>query len=97
VSNPKSVQKMATKLYGKDFIVYKSSNPKKKYQIQNPETNKYIHFGDAKMEDFHYHKDPERRWRYLIRALNIKGNWKGNIYSPNYLSIALLWNGMVKV
>ncbi len=28
--------------------------------------------------------------RYLKRALNIKGNWKNNPYSANYLSILLL-------
>jgi hypothetical protein len=45
------------------------------------------------MEDFEKHQDPQRRERYLKRALNIKGKWKSNIYSPNLLSITLLWNG----
>jgi hypothetical protein len=91
VSKPKEVQRKAKQHYGKDAIIYKSSNPKKKYQIQDKNTGKWVHFGDAKMEDFHYHKDPERRRRYLARALNIRGKWRENPFSPNTLSILLLW------
>jgi hypothetical protein len=91
VSNPRQVQKEAFDIYGKDAIIYKSTNPKKKYQIQDKNTGRFIHFGDATMEDFHYHKDPERRRRYLARALGIKGKWKQNPFSPNTLSILLLW------
>jgi hypothetical protein len=93
VSNPREVQKKAFQIYGKDAIIYKSTNPKKKYQIQDKNTGKWVHFGDAEMEDFEKHQDPQRRERYLKRALNIKGKWKSNIYSPNLLSITLLWNG----
>jgi len=72
VSDPREVQKKAFQKYGKDAIVYKSDKPKKKYQILNPETGKWVYFGDAKMEDFTKHLDPERRDKYLRRALNIK-------------------------
>jgi hypothetical protein len=91
VSNPRQVQKEAFDIYGKDAIVYKSSNPKKKYQIQDKKTGKWVHFGDAKMEDFTKHQDPQRQRSYLSRALGIKGKWRQNPYSPNVLSILLLW------
>lgn len=42
-------------------------------------------------EDYTKHNDPERRLRYLARATKIKGDWKNNPYSPNNLSIRLLW------
>jgi hypothetical protein len=91
VSNPLEVQKKAFELYGKNGIVYKSNNPQKKYQILNTLTGKWVHFGDAKMEDFTKHNDIQRQSNYLNRALNIKGKWKQNPYSPNILAIMLLW------
>lgn len=91
VSNPKEVQKNAFALYGKDAIVYKSCKANKKYQILDVFTGKFVHFGDAKMEDFTHHKDKKRQERYLKRAINIKGNWRSNPFSPNVLSIVLLW------
>ena len=36
--------------------------------------------------------DEERKKRYLKRASNIRGNWKNNPYSPNNLSLHILWN-----
>jgi hypothetical protein len=93
VSNPKEVQRKAKALYGKDAIVYKSTNPKKKYQIQDKKTGKFIQFGQMSpaMEDFTKHRDLQRQKSYLSRATKIKGNWRENIYSPNTLSIMLLW------
>lgn len=92
VSNPREVQKRAFEIYGKDAVVYKSDKPNKKYQILNKLTGKWVYFGDAKMEDFHKHQNPVRRNSYLSRALNIKGNWRDNPYSPNILSLVLLWD-----
>ena len=37
----------------------------------------------------------EHRRRYLSRALKIKGNWKENNTSRNYLAISILWDGKV--
>lgn len=91
VSNPSAVQAAAREIYGPDAIVYKSSRPTKKYQIQDKKTGRWVHFGDAKMEDFTKHQDSARQQRYLKRALGIKGDWRHNIYSPNTLSILLLW------
>lgn len=33
-----------------------------------------------------------KRYKYLARATNIKGNWKDNKTSPNNLSIHILWD-----
>ncbi len=43
--------------------------------------------------DYTKHKDKKRRLNYLKRASNIKGNWSQNPFSPNMLSIILLWDG----
>jgi hypothetical protein len=43
------------------------------------------------MEDYTKHKDPVRLKSYLARAMGIKGDWKKNKYSPNNLSVHLLW------
>lgn len=91
-SNPRKAQKNATERYG--ATIYKSTRLTKKYMILNPETNKYIHFGSLKpaYEDYLKHNDDTRRYKYLKRAMNIKGEWKSNRYSPNTLSILILWN-----
>jgi hypothetical protein len=94
ISNPIIVQKKAFEIYGKDAIIYKSDKPQKKYKIMNKFTGKFVYFGDGKMEDHHFHQDEKRRVNYLKRATNIKGNWRNDPYSPNNLSISLLWNGV---
>jgi len=71
--------------------LYFSTKPNKKYMIQHPVTGRFIHFGDASYADFTKHKDEKRRRAYLQRATAIKGNWKYDDYSPNWLSIRLLW------
>ena len=91
--------KRAKYYYGNDVILLASTRATKKYMIFNPYTNKMIHFGgmgyldytkyrqlyDLKTADLH-------RKRSLKRALNIKGDWKNDHYSANFLSILLLWN-----
>lgn len=56
---------------------------------------KKVHFGSPKYPDFLFHKDQERRDRYLSRATKIKnrqGEFTHNkIESPNYWSSKLLW------
>lgn len=89
VSNPSLVQRRAKEQgYGEIFI---STRKGKKYMIMNPKTHKYIHFGSIDYQDFTSHQDQQRRQRYLQRANNIRGDWKHDKYSPNYLSIHLLW------
>ena len=90
-SNPDKVAELTKKYFGYDKAVYLSNKKDKKYMIQD-DAGKFIHFGAFGMEDFTKHKDLLRRRRYLARATKIKGNWKDNPYSPNNLSISLLWN-----
>ena len=91
-SDVNQAQKNAFKYLGKDAILYISPRKNKKYRIYNPNENKWVDFGQMGFFDFTKHKDKVRRERYLKRALNIKGNWKDNKYSPNQLSINILWN-----
>jgi hypothetical protein len=92
-SNPDVVIKKAKEIYGNDVKLLQSSKPEKKYMIYDPKKNKWVHFGQLypPMEDFTKHQDLSRRDRYLKRATKIKGRWKSNPYSPNRLSISLLW------
>lgn len=92
-SDPEKAQKNAFLYLGSDAILYKSSNPRKKYMIYDPKKGAYVHFGSMKppYEDYTKHEDEDRRLRYLSRALNMKGKWQNNMYSPNNLSIFVLW------
>jgi len=85
--------------YGEDVILKKSKRKTKKYMIYNPYNNKFVHFGAMGYLDFTKYVQlydikiaNEHRSRYLKRALSIKGNWMDNPYSPNYLSLLLLWD-----
>jgi hypothetical protein len=97
VSNPEMVLKKV-RLYGNDVIIKESTRKDKKYMIYNTNTNKYVHFGSLSHLDYTKYLElyglevaNKNRKRYLNRALNIKGNWKENAYSPNNLSIYLIW------
>ncbi len=89
VSNPRRVNQLSNKIYGKGVEL--STRKNKKYMIVDSH-GKYIHFGDVRYEDFTKHRDDKRRLNYLNRATHIKGDWKKNKYSPNSLAINLLWN-----
>jgi hypothetical protein len=91
VSNPETAQKKAFELLGDDAILYRSWLKNKKYAIIDPETEKFIHFGHIDYEDFTHHKNLVRRNNYLRRTANIKGDWKTNEYSPNWLSRNIIW------
>lgn len=93
ISNPKEVIKRVKDYLGNDVKLYVSTRKNKKYMVYNPENNQFVHFGSFSppMEDFTYHKNEARRNNYLKRANKIKGNWKDNKFSPNNLSIHLLW------
>lgn len=93
-SNPILAQKIVKKIYGNDTKLLPSDRIGKKYKILNKDNNKFIHFGDIKMEDYLKHQDEERRERYLKRAIGIKGNWRDDMYSPNLLSILITWDGL---
>jgi hypothetical protein len=98
VSNPQIVYDRARKLYGDNVIIKESTRKDKKYMIYNSNTNKYIHFGSLNHLDYTKYIElyglevaNDRREKYLKRAINIKGNWRNDIYSPNNLSIYLIW------
>ena len=84
------VIKNAKLFLGNDVIILPSTRKNKKFMVLNPD-NKYVHFGDNRYEDFTQHKDKDRQQKYLNRSSKIKGNWKDNKYSPNNLSINILW------
>lgn len=90
-SNPAKAQAMAEKWLGKDAELFVSVKKDKKYDVYDPINEKWVSFGQMGYEDFTKHNDKERRKRYLNRATNMKGDWKDNKYSPNNLSIHVLW------
>ena len=92
VSNPEVVLKQLKKYYGNEIDLYLSSSKIKKYMVFD-ENDKKIHFGSIIHEDYTKHKNTKRRLNYLKRASNINGKWKQNPFSPNMLSIILLWDG----
>jgi hypothetical protein len=93
-SNPTIVKKKAVELFGKNVKLAVSTRKQNKYMIQRPD-GKWVHFGswNPPMEDYTFHKNEVRRRNYLARSKGIKGDWAKNPYSPNSLSVSLLWNG----
>ena len=99
-SDYETVLKRAKHYYGNDTILLASTRATKKYMIYNPNNNKFVHFGGMGYLDYTKCRqlyDLEtanlHRNRYLNRALNIKNeDWRNNPYSPNFLSILLLWD-----
>ena len=87
-SNFKTVNIKALGLYGRP--VYVSTRKDKKYMIKN-DNDVYVHFGQLGYSDFTKSHDENKRRLYLARATKINGNWKQNKFSPNNLSIKLLW------
>ena len=98
-SDPEIVLYRAKFYFGEDVKLLKSTRKTKKYMIYNPITNKFVHFGAMGYLDYtkyvqlyNLETANKHRIRYLKRALKIKGNWMNNPYSPNYLSMLLLWD-----
>lgn len=88
----KKLTRKAQKL-GAETLDY-STRKNNKYMVTLPEGKK-VHFGSPKYPDFLFHKDEERRDRYLSRATKIK-NRQGELTheireSPNYWNTKLLW------
>jgi hypothetical protein len=90
-SNPTKVFKKAKELFGDDVNIKISDKPPKKYMILNPNTNKWIHFGLMPYEDFTKSNNIKKRYLYLRRTENMRGNWKQDPFSRNNLSRNLLW------
>ena len=98
-SDFEAVLSKAKYYYGENVILKKSTRKTKKYMIFDPYNNKFIHFGQMGYKDFTKYvqiydikRANEHRIRYLKRALKIRGDWQNNPYSPNFLSILLLWD-----
>jgi hypothetical protein len=98
-SDYETVLSRAKHYYGENVLLKKSTRKTKKYMIYNPITNEFVHFGAMGYLDYTKYVQiydikiaKEHRSRYLKRALKINGNWIDNPYSPNYLSLLLLWN-----
>jgi hypothetical protein len=89
-SNPVEAQRKAFKYLGPNAIIYRSWRKDKKFMIQD-EKGRWVHFGQMGFQDYLNHKDYDRMKRYRNRATKIKGDWKDNPYSPNNLSINVLW------
>ena len=92
VSNPELVLKQLKKYYGNEIDLYLSTSKNKKYMVFDEHCKK-IHFGDLRYADYTKTIDKKKRLNYLKRASNINGKWKQNPFSPNMLSIILLWDG----
>lgn len=87
-SNPKQVLKMAKKIYGDDVEIDYSTRKDKKYMIKNPETNKWVHFGQMNYEDYTKHKDKIRRNKFRQR----NSKWADtDEYSPAFMAYYILW------
>jgi hypothetical protein len=91
ITNFDVAQEKAEAYLGKNTMLFTSPKKDKKYRIYNPIKDKWVDFGSSQYEDFTKHQDPIRRERYLQRATNIKGKWREDPYSPNNLSIHILW------
>jgi len=87
-SNPITAYQQAKKFYNKDLYI--SNRKNKKYMIQDT-NGKWVSFGQLNYKDFTKTGDQNRRENYLRRASNIKGDWRSNPYSPNALSMRILW------
>lgn len=91
MSNPAIVYKNWLKYKGSDDAeIYISKAKNKKFAVITPD-KRVVNFGQSGMDDFTKHQDEARRKNYLARANGIKGDWKSDKYSPNNLSINLLW------
>ena len=98
-SDYETVLNRAQHYYGNNTILLLSTRPTKKYMIFNPHRNNFEHFGAMEYFDYTKYRQlfdlktaDKHRNRYLKRALNIKGEWRNNPYSANYLSVLLLWD-----
>ena len=89
-SNYNVARRKTREYLGDDVELFISPRKDKKYRVYDP-NGKAVDFGQMTFEDFTKHRDEKRRINYLKRASNIKGNWRNNPYSPNNLSMNILW------
>jgi len=89
-SNYEIAQAKTNLYFGKPTKLHISNRKDKKYYVIDDQNKKH-YFGQMGYEDYTKHQDDDRRYKYLARATKIKGDWKNNKYSPNNLSINILW------
>ena len=86
----KRLQKRQKKLGASSLDYSKRKN--NKYMVEY--NGKKIHFGSVNTEDFIIHKDPDRRDKYLTKAIKISSKDGELTYQlpsyPNYWSVKLL-------
>jgi hypothetical protein len=87
-STPYKVFAKARQMFGPDVQIKLSTRQSKKYMILNPQTEKWIHFGEMGYEDYTKHENLMRRERFRLRNRKWKDREK---YSPAYLAYHLLW------
>jgi len=90
-SSPKKAQARAYSYLGHSAKLYPASRKYKKYKILDPKHNTWVNFGQLGYEDYTKHKDKSRRKNYLARSSKMNGHWRKNPYSPNNLSMHILW------
>ena len=93
VSNPEQVASNLKKFFKNEKVIPNlliSTRKNKKFMVVSPDGTR-SHFGDMAYQDYTKHQNKDRQLRYLTRANAIRGNWRGDMYSPNNLSINLLW------
>ena len=90
-SNKDIAFKKAKDFLGINVNIKVSDKPSKKYMVLNPQTGKWVYFGQIGYQDFTKTGNLTKRDNYLKRSANIKGDWKNNKYSPNNLSRNILW------
>ena len=89
-SNPHKVLQKAKRIFGNDVNLQLSTREDKKYMLLNPNTNKWVHFGQMKppMEDYTKHLNLKRREAFRIR----NKRWANqDMYTAGFLSYYLLW------
>jgi hypothetical protein len=87
-SNPSAVYRLARTIYGDDVELKPSSRTDKKYMILNPNTDKWIHFGQMGYQDYTKHRSEFRRRNFRTRNKRWASQDK---YTPGYMSYHLLW------
>lgn len=93
----KKIKSIARKSKIKLVKFGKSHVGDKKFFVTFEKNNRLynINFGNKKYEDFTFHKDKNRRKRYLARATNIRDKFGHKTYkkitSPNFWSVNVLW------
>lgn len=93
VSNPDVVIRNANKYLGeKNYELFISNSKGYKYTIVRNDTGRKIDFGGAGFYDFTKTSDEKKKNAYLARSGKIKGDWRNDKWSRNWLSRNLLWN-----